>query len=248
MQKLVKPFLWPFLILIVMACNMRETDPKAQAIVDKSIAFHGVKAIKNARIDFDFRDKHYRSTRQGDSFLYERIFKDEDGQEVHDQLSNEGFERMVDGRLINLNELDQEKYSNSVNSVVYFALLPLFLNDLAVIKEYEESVLINGVQMDKLRISFRREGGGEDYDDVFYYWFDGDGHLKHLAYSEGGNRFRAVLDTARVNGVLFNNYINYEGPKPDLTPLSDYDKLFESGKLPELSRIIIENITVDIFN
>jgi hypothetical protein len=62
--------------------------------------------------------------------------------------------------------------------------------------------------------------------------------MDHFAYSSGGNRFRAVLKSHDVGGVIFQDYINYQMPLNDsITSVMKYDSLFEAGKLRELSRI-----------
>ena len=69
--------------------------------------------------------------------------------------------------------------------------------------------------------------------------------MDHLAYSTGGNRFRAVSKIHDVDGVIFQNYINYQSPSGDsITPVIQYDSLYKAGKLRELSKIEIGNIVV----
>ena len=109
---------------------------EAQRIVDAAIAAHGLERVDGRRIEFDFRGRHYVSERRGGDFTYERIFTDSTGRKIRDVLTNEGFHREVDGKTVALEAKDSAAYANSVNSVLYFALLPYHLNDPPVRKEY----------------------------------------------------------------------------------------------------------------
>ena len=111
------------------------SDPKAQKIVDAAIDAHGSDLLDNTKVSFVFRDRKYIALRDGGKFQYERIFTDSTGNNVRDVLSNEGFYRETNGDKTELPEERVKAFSNSVNSVIYFGLLPYFLNDQAVQKE-----------------------------------------------------------------------------------------------------------------
>jgi hypothetical protein len=144
-----------------------------------------------------------------------------------------------------LSEKDIEKYTGALNSVIYFATLPHKLKDDAVHKKYIEEITINGSNYDVIEITFSQEGGGEDFDDEYYYWINQDTRkIEYLAYNYqvngGGVRFRQAFNTRVVEGITFQDYINYKAPVK--TPLKELPVLFEQGKLKELSKIITENI------
>ena len=229
------------LAFILSGCS----DPDAQNIVDKSISFYNMEKLRNATLEFDFRNIRYLVSQQEGKFKYERIFKDSTG-DVHDILSNEGFKRLLNGKEINLDTAQSNKYKQSVNAVIYFTYLPLKLNDPSVIKRYLGERRIKGKTYHKLEISFDQASGGKDHSDVYYYWFDTkDFSMDHFAYSAGGNRFREVLRSHEVGGVIFQDYINYQSPAGDsTTSVLKYDSLYEVGKLRELSRIEIRNIVL----
>lgn len=66
---------------------------------------------------------------------------------------------------------------------MYFAFLPLWLKDPAVIVEDQGRSVIKGKEYHKIRITFEQEGGGDDFEDVFLYWFDvKDYSMDYLAY------------------------------------------------------------------
>ena len=63
---------------------------------------------------------------------------------MYDVLTNDSFTRTADGQPIKLSEEDRQRYGNSLNSVVYFVLLPYPLNDPAVNKEYVGETTLAG--------------------------------------------------------------------------------------------------------
>ena len=54
--------------------NLKPSESKAQKIVDKAIEVHGWKKYDDLKIEFDFRNRHYKVERKGGFFKYERIF------------------------------------------------------------------------------------------------------------------------------------------------------------------------------
>ena len=163
----------------------------AQMIVERAIAIHGGDIIKNSLIEFDFRQFHFKATRRGASFTYERIFQDSTGRHIRDILTNANFQREINGSAVPLSPKDSAAYSNSVNSVIYFALLPYFLNDRAVRKTYLGISTIKGQPYYKISVTFGSEGGGKDFQDEYAYWFHRDqGTMDYLAYNyqvDGGS-------------------------------------------------------------
>lgn len=229
------------LAFIISGCS----KPDAQMIVDKSIAFYNMEKLQNATLEFNFRNFKLRAAQRDGKFRYERIFNDSTGK-IHDILSNDGFKRLLNGKELKLNQELSNRYSQSVNALFYFVYMPLKLNDPSVNKKYLGESRIKGKTYYKLEISFDQKNGGQDHDDIYYYWFDSEDYsMDHFAYSTGGNRFRGVLRLQKVAGVIFQDYVNYQSPPGDsLTPVLKYDSLFNEGKLKELSRIEINNIVL----
>ena len=100
-----------------------------------------------------------------------------------------------------------------------------------------------------MRVTFDEEGGGEDYNDIFIYWFDKeDFSMDYLAYqyfTEGGGiRFREAINVREIEGITFQDYVNYK-PDSDSIKLVGIDQVFENGNLIEISRIELENVKVD---
>ncbi|EIM76396.1 hypothetical protein A3SI_10219 [Nitritalea halalkaliphila LW7] len=98
-------------------------DP-AQRIVDQAILAHGGERFKEVEIAFQFRDREYTIFKSPERFLYTRSFRDSLGV-VRDVLDNAGFTRYIEGEAVELSEKDRVAFTNSVNSVAYFAFLPM---------------------------------------------------------------------------------------------------------------------------
>jgi len=233
--------------LLVVACKT-ETPLTAQDIVDKTIEVSGGEKYLNADIDFDFRDMHYHSVREGGKFQYERQFTDSIG-DVKDVLNNDGFKRFINNELVEVPDSMAVKYTSSVNSVHYFALLPFGLNDAAVNKSSLGDVTIKDKLYHKIKVTFSQEGGGEDYEDIFIYWIDTETFkADYIAYSyiedDGiGIRFREAYNERIINGLRFVDYNNYKSEDTSIDLLS-LDKAFEAGNLKLLSKIELKNIMV----
>ena len=243
---------WPlcsllWFILIGCSSSLDPDAKKAQEIIDKAIAVHGNERFNNLNLAFDFRDRHYTAQRKDGVFTYTRSFTDSTGR-VEDVLTNDIFNRKINGKLVNLPKERKQAFSQSVNSVIYFALLPFGLNDAAVKKKYLGETTIQGQPYHKIEVTFDQEGGGTDYEDTYIYWIHPKNFtLDYLAYSfhtdGGGLRFRKSYNARLIGGIRFQDYINYE-PTTKNTALVDLDKNFEAGQLKELSRIELKNIQV----
>ncbi len=225
---------------------------QASKIVNAAIERHGGELYTKSFVEFDFRNRHYTSRREGGKFTYERIFEDEENNSIRDVLSNDGFFREINGEKTELPEDRIKAYSNSVNSVLYFVLLPYYLNDGAVNKTYLGESTIKGTEYHKIQITFDEEGGGKDHEDVFVYWFNKETYtLDYLAYNYivegGGARFREAYNVRTIEGIRFADFINYK-PIPDTKDVTTFDKLFEEGQLKEVSRIDSENVRVELLD
>jgi len=224
----------------------------AQQVVDKAINVIGGEQFRNSVIDFDFRDRHYKATRNGWKFQYERVWKDS-ANVFRDLISNDGYQRYINGLLAKVPDTMATKYYRSINAVHYFSILPYGLNDKAVNKSYLGTAEIKGKPYHKIEITFDKEGGGEDYDDVFVYWINKDTYqADYLSYSydEGphdkGLRFREAYNRREVNGLSFTDYNNYK-PIDTSATVYNLDSLFVADKLQLLSKIELKHITVNLY-
>lgn len=119
-------------------------------------------------------------------------------------------------------------------------------------KSYASTVEIDGTKYHKIKVTFDAEGGGEDFEDVFYYWFDTEDYsMDYLAYSyneedEGtGMRFRVAYNPRKVNGVTIQDYKNLKPKVKDSVPLEVIDQAYLDGKLEELSLIELEDVVIN---
>ncbi len=238
--------LFGFFILIIMSsCKTNE----AQRIVDTSIKYHGSAAFRSGKMEFVFRERTYSSSRTNGEFIYTRTFEDSTGL-VEDVYTNTSFSRKINGQDIPITDEQKRKFSNSINSVIYFASLPEGLNDKAVVKKYFGHDTIENKLYHCVEISFTQEGGGQDHDDVFYYWFDGeDKSLDFFAYSYhtdgGGIRFRKAINPRKIGKINIQDYLNYK-PADDIeksVELNQILNLYKANKLEVLSEIITEDFT-----
>lgn len=229
------------------SCTENTPLDKAQQIVDQAIAAHGGDRYENLQASYIFRDRLYTAQLNAGTYELSRQFMQGDSL-ILDVLTNDGFTRLINGKNIEVADTMATKYSNSINSVHYFALLPYRLNDEAVHKKYVGTTTIKNTLYEVVQVTFSEEKGGEDFEDVYYYWFHQDQHtLDYLAYNfivdGGGVRFRQAYNSRVVNGIRFQDYVNFKTAKG--TALETLPALFERQQLQELSTIELEKVTVE---
>lgn len=233
-----------FAIIVSTLTLFPQNSVNPQKIVDKCIQAHGGKNYIKKSFKFDFRDRTYTYYNNKGQYKYTRQYQD--GDNIHqDLLTNKGFSRMTNNMEEALDHKKTNSLSNSLNSVIYFAMIPYFLNDAAVNKEYLGEAEIKGFKYYKIQVTFKADGGGQDHDDIYVYWINkADYKVDYLGYSfhvnGGGVRFREAYNRRTVGGVIFQDYINYQHDKT--TPVADLDKHYLDGTLKELSRIELQNV------
>ena len=247
----MKPlFILCFISIFLFSCKPLENNLSAQEIIDASIRVSGVDKIANATLSFNFRDTFYVASRNNGRFELNRFFiKNNDT--INDVLSNSGFKRIKNSKPLQIPDAMAIKFSESVNSVHYFSILPYGLNDKAVQKKLLGETKIRGDNYYKIQITFSKENGGVDFDDIFIYWIrKGDFKIGYIAYlfhtNGGGMRFREVRKEHIIAGISFVDYDNYK-PKNSNIKLENLDKIFEKGELEKISEINLKDIKI-IFN
>ena len=132
-------------------------------------------------------------------------------------------------------------------------MLPLPLLDPAVRAVRLEPATIDGRSSERIEVRFTEQGGGDDHDDVYLYWFDADTlRLRFLAYrfhtGEGGVRFRVAKNERTIGGVTFFDYDNYSHPDHGVA-LGSLPALRTpaAGEIPVklLSEIVLEQVSVE---
>ena len=244
-------YLAVLLLLCLMACKLSEQKLTAQEIINKTILFSGADKVANSKITFKFRENSYTAVRNKGIFKLFRTYR-KDSLIIKDVLKNNGYERSINAKPVNVADSMIAKYRNSINSVHYFSVLPFGLNAAAVNKKLLKSATLKGKEYYKIEITFSKEGGGDDFDDVFIYWIGKEDFLiDYLAYSYhtngGGKRFRVLKEQCIKNGIRFVDYHNYK-PLNESVSLADVDQAFESNGLIKVSEIILKDIEVALLD
>lgn len=237
-------------LFICFSCGNNENSlqlNKAQQIILDVQKTYGVENIVNANFSFDFRQHTYVQTSQeNDNHCYKRIEIFHEDSILKDTWCGNDFYRTLNEETIVVSDSMANLFKNSINSVFYFTTLPKSLSDDAVIAELIDTVQIFNQKYHKIKVTFKEEGGGEDFEDIYYYWFDFQNNtLDYFAYeyfdNEGGIRFRKAINRREVNGFLFQDYINYK-PVSDSISLDELEDAFQNKQLEEVSKIENKNI------
>ncbi len=216
-------------------------------LIERAIAAQGIDRLGERTVSFRFRQRDYSAAFAAGRFVYTRSQVVE-GDTLVDTLTYSGLVRYRNGTYEPLTPKDSAAYANSVNSVIYFALLPRFLRDPAVVSDYLGQVRIGDQTYHKLTVGFRPEGGGKDYEDEYVYWFDtSDFSMDYLAYNYltdgGGARFRSAYNVRYVDSIRFADYLNWK-PRNDRRDVQRFDSLYQAGLLDTLSRIETKGVAL----
>jgi hypothetical protein len=159
----------------------------------------------------------------------------------------------VDDDTVSLSDDERGSVTTTVNSVSYFALLPHPLGDPAAQPHYSGRDTIDGVAYHRIRVTFQRQGGGQDWEDIFMYWFRTDTYaMDYLSYAFGlaptdtdtGTRFREAYNVRRMNGVRVADYMNYTSDTLSYDRMQLYPELRAQESLDLVSRIEIDSVQV----
>ena len=232
------------LLLLSLSGFSSLTAQNPDKIISNAIKAHGGASYEQAHYQFVFRGNTFEFKNDGARYYYKSIIRKDD-KEIINELDNDGFKQTINGQLQELSERQITGYGNSLNSVIYFATLPHKLKDEAVRKKYMGKQTIKGKEYEVVQVTFVEEGGGTDHDDSFHYWINrSNNEIDYLAYdyqvNKGGVRFRTAENKRRVDGILFQDYVNYKAEVG--TALIELPALWEKGQLKELSQIKTEEV------
>jgi len=247
-------FLLGAAMLLVAAggCQSPAPTPSGAAVIDSARTAHGASILENAVVTFNFRGDTYRLRQEDGRFHYRRSYTDSLGRAVTEGITTQGPYRVVEGDTVSLSAAERDDVHTTVNSVTYFALLPAPLGDPAVQPTYSGRDTIDGVPYHRIRVTFRQEGGGDDWQDVFLYWFRADTYaMDYLAYAYGqgageepGTRFREAYNVRRIEGVRMADYNNYAADTLSARQMTQYPDLLAQEALRLVSRIEIDSVQV----
>ena len=234
------------LFLILVSCSNSSHISTSQ-IINKSIKAHGWDQ-DDFSIVFDFRDYQYELKRKNKFYSFQRTTKKE-GNVIKDLMSSKKkLKRFINDKSVELSDSMTNVFSNSLNSVMYFFQLPRPLKDQAVITKYLGLAKIFNEKYWTIKVTFKENGGGKDYQDEFRYWINiNNGQIDYLAYNYltegGGTRFRQAVNKQLNQGFIFQDYINFK-PNVKFVSLDSLPILFEAGNLIKVSNIKNKNIRV----
>lgn len=235
-------------------CTAPPPDPATnmEAYLDTVIAAHGGDRLDQAVVTFTFRGDAFTLRRNNGQFRYERATTDSLGRSVIEGLTNADVYRVVEGDTLTLSPDERSAVATAVNSVAYFALLPYPLQDPPVQATYAGPDTVSGAAYHRVAVSFD-EGGGQDYEDVFLYWFAQDDYaMDYLAYAFGvggpsedqGTRFREAFNVRTVNGVRWADYRNYRDSTLGPDALAAYPHAWADSAAERVSTVALRNISV----
>ena len=224
-------------------------DADALATLAAARAAHGSDALEGKTVSFVFRGTPYTAWHRDGRFRYTRVL-DEEGRRIRETITNDGATRTVDGEKAALAPDVAQALYESVNSVVYFALLPHALDAPAVRARTLAPDTVGGAPYRRVEVTFAREGGGTDWQDRYVYWVGADDVIDYLAYSyaptpgdtsrtETGSRFREAIGATEAGGVRFQDYRNLTADSVG-TEIERYGALHEAGETFEVSEIRTE--------
>ena len=222
--------------------------PSAQDVLNKSIEKHGYHPNQQLKIGFDFRENHFEANIDGGNETYTRV-SDQNGNNIVDVISKSSFSRRVNNVEIDIaHDTLSSQYSDEIKSVLYFALLPHAANKDVISRQLMTPINLNGNPYYKVEVTYNLNGGGRDFENVFVYWIHQENYtIDYLAYSYytngGGVRFREAYNQREVNGVVFQDYVNYTIDSD--FPAHELDYAFETGLLREVSKIDLKNVVVE---
>ncbi|GJQ62331.1 MAG: hypothetical protein SCALA702_13840 [Melioribacteraceae bacterium] len=234
------------IVILISSCTKQET---AETILKKSVEAHGGDLYQNSIITYNFRDQNYKLTMDGWKFSYERSFSDSTGSEIIEGMDNKGAYKSLNGVKQDISEDETARLKYSINAARYFNVLPLQLINKAVVPKLLGEATIDEQYYYELEITFRKEGGGEDYQDRYILWIEKEDHLlEYFAYyyhvNGGGSRFREMVNTRKVGGLILSDQINYTSESIDRN-IEDYKTKFVSGDIKKVSEITLKNLEVN---
>ncbi len=240
-------YIFIIILFMTIGCKNKNSDKIAvQDIIDKSIEVSGGNLYRSCNLSFTFRNVRYELENITGKKILKRIVTN-DSSTILDILKHNSFQRYINGNPVILADSMVTKYSNSINSVHYFAYLPYGLNDPAVNKKLLGETQIGERLYYKVEVTFDEKDGGEDYDDIYIYWINKETFKPdYLAYEfnidGGGTRFREAFNERIIKGIRFVDYNNYEAAANK--SVYELEALFKAKKLKLLSTINLKDIVV----
>lgn len=192
--------------VFIFACS------KSDAIIEEAIRVSGYKDYTAFKAEFDIENTHYIVTQSKERFSYERIFKDSI-LTIHDILNNKGFMRMADTLTEILPESEARRLSSSLDSTVFFALIPECLGDAAFIKNYLGQDSFQSQLFDLFEIKSSVESAKQS--SIYCrLWIDADHRIRFIqnftCNSDPSNNLTEISAYQNVMGIQIPEFITYQ--------------------------------------
>jgi hypothetical protein len=253
----LQPFRWAFLLILgisgftITGCGSssdEEENRRAEGIIQEAVKKHGGASYQEAAVNFQFRDRQYRTVIDEGRYRYMRQYEDSSGAQIMEVLTNDSVYRKVNGKRVKLDDETRQGIKGSLNAINYFFLLPYHLTDQQVAPTYIDSVQVEGEPYHKIRVTFDQAEQSNAHEDIYLYWFHTDHYtMDYLAYqffvNGGGMRFRVANNVREKGGIRFQDYLNL-APKFDGADFRKIDSLYEEGDLKKVSEINKDSIQV----
>ena len=227
--------------LLLLACTPPNKKEQAALWIAKANIAHGTDLLSATSFSFQFREYRYAYSKNNGQKVYSRSRVTEAGLLTDSLVNDRDFYRWIGEEKVSLPDSLIQKYTESLNSVLYFVQLPKVLKDPAVVAEYMGKTKIKGESYIALKVSFQQAGGGVDFKDEYRYWIHEEKQLiDYLAYrfytNSGGTRFRAIMHRERHAGFVLQDYENYKANEK-FPSLDDLPRQYEQQALQLVSTI-----------
>jgi hypothetical protein len=234
-------------VALLSGCERSVETP--EDVIRAAIDRYGGDAFDQVAVRWEFRGVPFEVHRDRGLFRYQRTVADSLGRAHVEVMENDGTWIEVDGVRQEVDEATVRRIESAVNSTVYLGFLPFRLDDSAVRLQDLGTGEVAGESYRKIQVTFQEDGGGRDWQDRFVYWFrEGDWTLDYLAYWEAVDppvtRFRRAMNRREVGGIVVQDYENFTA-EDDAVDISDYDRLFEEGRLTLVSVIEFDEVNVE---
>ncbi|MDT8347504.1 MAG: DUF6503 family protein, partial [Flavobacteriaceae bacterium] len=218
----------------------------SDVLMNECIDHYGFDDINNKKFAFTFRSKKFDAQFKNGKYLYTSVLKDSTGSTI-DSLWNDGFSRHKNGDLVTTPEVKLKGYAATLNSIVYFALLPYGLNHEGVLLGQLDTMSFGDTKYYLIAVDFASDDP-EAHNDSYMYWINSTNKsIDYLAYyfcdEYCDYRFRVKTKEHHVDGFRFQDYDNYK-PTDSILGLTDLMTAYKNNRLKKVSEIKLEAIQV----
>lgn len=245
-----------FIVLIVAICFSCKNEQKQvddvkptvdpNLVLKESIKTHGDTLVRHATISMTIDDSKFRIYRNGDNYRYSIIKSDALNTYEEVLSNNNGYERLVNGEKIYVEEAIKSKMSSILEDNFFVMNMPFSLGDNYLKKEYLGTTSYNGSTYNIIKFSYKDVEGITTPQKKYMCYFNQDS--KELDFvillSYDNAKFIQILtleNSKKIDGILFKdmsyNTISREYfNSPELYYVFNNKKIIK-GASPEMTDI-----------